>query len=197
MAVFGWILLALLVLALAAGLVLAATPLHLRLVAEGGAERVCVVLEARTLWGLAPAVRLVDTARAGKPARRAPKRRDQIRRAKARSRGGSDRISASRVMRIAGGMPQLIAGEAARIRLDRLDLDARVGTGDPADTGRMFGYAAPFLYGITRDTVSLRLVPDFDRAVFEGKAELALHLIPVALLGPVIQLAWAVFVRPA
>lgn len=193
MAVFGWILL---VLALGAGVALAATPLHLRLVAEGRAAQVRVVLEARTLWGLTPAVRLLDTARAGKPGQSGHAQSDRTRHPKKRSRVRSDRVSRSRVMRIARGMPRLIAGEAGRIRVDSLDLDARIGTGDPADTGRLFGYAAPLVYGIARETVSLRLIPDFDRAVFEGRAELALHLIPIAVLGPVIQLAWAVFVRP-
>lgn len=181
MAGLGWILRAPLALVIVTGAILAATPLHLRLAARGGGSGARVILEARTFWGMTPALRLVDTDRPGKPKRRKPAR--PARRRKPRVRERALPVSRARVMRIARGLPGLIAGEAARIHLDRPDLDARVGTGEPADTGRLFGCAAPLLYGLPRKTVALRLTPDFERAVFEGRAELALHLTPSSRSG--------------
>ncbi|SMH49273.1 DUF2953 domain-containing protein [Maritimibacter sp. HL-12] len=196
MGALGWILLALLALVLLAVGLLAATPLHLRLAAESGRAQGRVTLEARTLWGRTPPVRLLDTDHPGAKARREARRPARRRDRETKDKGWSPPISWEQTRRIAQGVPVLVAGEAACIHIDRLDLDARIGTGDPAETGRLFGYAAPLLYGVVRETVALRLTPDFERATFEGRADLALHLTPIALLGPIIRLAWSVFVRP-
>jgi hypothetical protein len=187
MALVGWILLGLLALGLGAVLVLLATPLHLAFAAEAEGVHGRLVLDARTFWGLAPRLRVLDTARPRKPDKAKPEE-PRKRQSGTRKRRGPT-LTFERVQRLAAGVPDLLGGELARIHLDQLSLDARFGTGDPAETGR--------LYALPGRACALTLVPDFNRACFEAKGEAALHFTPAALTVPVIRLAWNVFVRPA
>ena len=199
MAVLGWILLGVLALCVFAVMILVATPLFLRLSADAGAgARRRVVLEARTLWGLTPPLRVIDSDRPRKNARKTDATPPRPGKRKRKSGDGRWRIPRPRVgmRRLFEAGTQIIGDELARIHLDRLDLDARIGTGDPAETGRLYGYLTPLIYGLPRERWRLAVRPDFDRAVFEGRAEIALHLVPVALLGPVIGLIWNIYVRP-
>lgn len=195
MMVLVWILIGLFALVLGGVAVLIATPLHVHLTGKAGDGENRLVLEARTLWGLSPAVRVVDTDRPRKAKTEKRKDRKPSRKAKKRRHRGPA-ITPERLRRAARGMPDLLAGEIARLHVDRLSLETRFGTGDPADTGRIYGWLTPLIYGIPRSSDALSIVPDFDRACLVANGEAAVHFTPVALGGPVIRLAWNVFVRP-
>lgn len=194
MAVLGWILLGLLALCLAVVVILVATPMHLRVEAEAG-ERTRIVLDMRTLWGVSPRLRLVDSDRPGgwRPDRPSKRKR----RGKRDGGGWSLPGGPGTARQLIRGLPEVVRGEFARIHVDRLELDARFGTGDPADTGRLYGYLTPLAYALPARRVSVILRPDFANACFQGRAEAALHLIPGALVWPLLRLAWQVFVRPS
>ena len=194
MAVIGWILLGIVGVSVAVIVILLATPLHLRLEAEAG-DAARLVVDARTLWGLSPRLRLVDTDR---PREATPRHREKAKKTgrDKRDKGWSMPGGRAAMWRLAEGVPGLLRGELARIHLDRVDVEARFGTGDPADTGRLYGLLTPLVYAVPHPAAALRLTPDFTRRCLEGHGEAALHLTPVALTCPVIRLVWNVYVRP-
>jgi hypothetical protein len=65
----------------------------------------------------------------------------------------------------------------------RIVLHARIGLGDPADTGQLWGLlgpASPWL--ATRETTVIELEPDFTEAAFALDGEGVIRLIPLQLL---------------
>jgi hypothetical protein len=166
MAPLGLILLgvAAMVLGLALGLV--ATPLHIALSVEAGGET-RGRLRLRPFWGLSPALRLpVDARQLGRIPTGSAKLRDL----------SLPRLSSLRVL-------------FARIQVDRLDLDLRFGTGDPAETGALYGYVTALAHALPHCAGLVRLHPDFAAAGLAGKLEARLHVIPLALVAPAIRIA--------
>lgn len=166
-------------------------PVHVRIRATTG-EAGRVRAHLRLFGGLTPWIRMLDTGRETRGDREEPKTDDPRRKARGRRRFRPDRAMLSRAL---AALPGLIAGEVGRIHVDRLEIDADLGLGDPADTGRLFGVIMPLLYLPRPGWARLELRPDFAAARFDGSALAALHLTPAALLWPVIRFAWAVFVR--
>lgn len=65
-------------------------------------------------------------------------------------------------------------------RVSALSIELTVGTGDPADTGVLFGRvqaAMPATYAVERLDVDIH--PDFDREILEGAGELRLRARPL------------------
>lgn len=90
-------------------------------------------------------------------------------------------------------LPGLLAAIIDRTRIDRLRLDLRFGTGDPALTGQVYGWLMPLVYGVGGASVAdLRVRPEFDRVCLAGDAEVLLHLRPVRLAGPLFRFWQAV-----
>lgn len=80
------------------------------------------------------------------------------------------------------------------IRVGRLNVDAHFGLGDPAMTGEAFGMLSPMIYAAPAfPGVHVRIVPDFDRTVLTGAADIAFSVVPIRLLGPIIRLGWHIF----
>jgi hypothetical protein len=68
---------------------------------------------------------------------------------------------------------------ARAVRVRQLTADLWVGLEDPADTGRLFGMAAPFVLLINRiPRCGVMIVPDFETLGLHGQAEAALTLSP-------------------
>lgn len=85
-------------------------------------------------------------------------------------------------------LPGLLAAIVDRTRIDRLHLDLRFGTGDPALTGQVYGWLMPLVYGVGGASVAdLRVRPEFDRVCLAGDAEVLLRLRPVSLAGPLFR----------
>jgi len=64
---------------------------------------------------------------------------------------------------------------------------ARVGLGDPADTGMAIGILQPVLVAVGQlPRVDLRVYPDFEEAKLQGQLEGAIRAVPAGLVPPVI-----------
>lgn len=100
--------------------------------------------------------------------------------------------SDSRRRLILRAVPQFLGELAQRVRIDRLRVAARFGTGDPALTGQIYGQLMTLVHGpFLPVAADLRLSPDFDRACLSGDAEVVLRIIPLRLAGPLLRLARA------
>jgi hypothetical protein len=76
------------------------------------------------------------------------------------------------------------------VRVREVKLRARVGLGDPADTGMLVGFAAPLLtLARAAPGLDLRLEPDFAREVLEGEARGELRAFPLLVLPPLLRFA--------
>jgi hypothetical protein len=172
----------LILLALAAALVAALfVPLDYAISAR---TRAGVRFRIRWLFGL---VRITHTGSAsGRPARprRGPAERRQPRRSRSQLRAG--RI-AGRLVAIEG-LPYRAArlvGDCLRSPgLRRARISVRAGTGDPADTGELYGLACALRACLPRAGVlRLQLVPEFRDAVFDAQAEGSGRCDPARLVG--------------
>ena len=86
-------------------------------------------------------------------------------------------------------LPAFLSALAGRIRIDRLRLDLRFGTGDPALTGQVCGWLMALAHGLGgAPSARLRVQPEFEQACLSGTAEVALSLTPLRLAGPLFRL---------
>lgn len=86
-------------------------------------------------------------------------------------------------------------------RLSRLDLRARIGLDNPADTGRFYGaYCALTNSCQLPEKISLRVMPDFERTILEGTASAVIRITPLRVLivlflfcvsRPALRTVWA------
>lgn len=82
------------------------------------------------------------------------------------------------------------------VHIRRLVVDADFGTGDPADTGTLFGRLTPLIYGFGgSERVQIALRPDFGAERLDGRAEAVLSVVPLALLFPAARFAFALWRR--
>ena len=175
-AVLFWVLVAL----LAAVAALLCLPVRLRLFAKSEPARVARV-DLGLLGGWVPWIALFDTERPKR--RKAKQKREKKRMSRKRRRRG----------RIPRGLPGLLRGLLAQVRVERFELDCTFGLGDPAETGQLFGVLAPLQYGTAwawGPGTRIALVPDFDRARLDGRADVILSLVPIRWLPPVLRFAW-------
>ncbi|WP_413720663.1 DUF2953 domain-containing protein [Silicimonas sp. MF1-12-2] len=170
--------------------IVVATPMHLRLVAEAG-DRFDVEAEVRVLWGLAPRLSLKAERHGHRVAKvlRKPRKRKPVRRHEQQEElDVGDRITAAEVSRLLTALPEAVLIALRRIHLDRLSLRAVFGFDDPADTGQVFGQLTPWIYGVPRERCDVQVRPDFDGKRFEGSAEVAVHLTLLAVAWPLLRL---------
>lgn len=87
-------------------------------------------------------------------------------------------------------VPPLLRSLRRGVRVREVKLRARVGLGDPADTGMLVGCVAPLL-GVARAApgLDLRLEPDFVREVLEAEARGELRAFPLLVLPPLLRFA--------
>lgn len=161
------------------GLVLLAlaTPLHLALSARTGGR---IVLRLRLFGGLTPWVVLADSAW---PQGDAPEPAPA---------GPGWRAPSGAGLRLMRELPGFLLAALRRIRILRLTVDADLGLGDPAETGRLFGTLMPLQHALRLPGTRIALRPDFARLRCDGVAEAVLRLIPLALIPPALALGWRV-----
>lgn len=75
------------------------------------------------------------------------------------------------------------------VSLQDLSVDCEFGTGDPAETGTLFGYLAPLIY-TPCGNVSIK--PNFDAACLQGNCTAVLRFTPLALLMPLARFGWII-----
>ncbi len=106
----------------------------------------------------------------------------------------TSRVSAKRGRAMIRAAPDLLRGLLDSVRLETLRLDATFGTDDPADTGHLFGFVSPVLYGLPpSDKYHVRLRPDFNGPVFDGSFEAHLRVLPFWIAGTLVRFGWRVF----
>ncbi len=120
--------------------------------------------------------------------RERPAGREHPRKKRPRKQAGA------RNARMVRAAPRLLADVLRAIRIDRLEVDADVGLGDPADTGQLFGALAPFVYGTAATPrLNLGLRPDFGAARLDGRVHARLRVVPGRLLAPLARFGWRAF----
>jgi hypothetical protein len=107
------------------------------------------------------------------------------------SRRWPPRLRTLDLRRIGSALLRFLAEAARALRPVRLRLEGRIGTGDPAETGRLWGALCPLLYAdlLPRNAV-VALQPDFTGARFELMAEAELRILPLRVLWPAARLGW-------
>ncbi len=160
-----------------------ATPMRLRVSAETDPvlrSRVVV----RPFGGICLPIPVYDSHRA----------RKQRRPEKASPRKGRTEQKPKRRMNsgVLRRIPATFRRMLRAIHVDRLVIDGEFGTGDPAETGQIYGQLTPLIYVGGCD---IHLRPNFEMACLRGRAEAQLSLIPVAFLWPLAGLVWHMF-RP-
>lgn len=157
-----------------------ALPVRLALVAEAGPVN-RVALRLRLFGGLLPWLALADSARPPRAQHEAPPPRRQ-----------GWRPPAGAGKRLVAALPGFLRRALGRVRIERIEVDADLGLGDPADTGQMFGLLMPLAHALPPTRARIALRPDFGALRCEGRLEAVLRLVPLALAGPLAGLAWAV-----
>jgi len=170
-ALAGALLLAVLVLPLA-------TPARLRLSAGSDPARLRVTL--RLLGGHAPAIRVIDTAH---PRRKTgPAAATRRRAVDPAARRGTGRRFPPRALL------SFLRDLLLRITVRRIDGVLVCGTGDPAETGQIYGALVPLM---VLSNGRFQMHPEFDRPVLAARLDLEISAIPVALLPACLRLVRA------
>lgn len=176
-----WIILGLLLLVLA----IASAPVILRAQFQTS-PCVSFQLQVSPLGGLIPFLTLVDSVRA--------KQKDSSR-AKRRKKPRANKNLPSRgAKRMIRNVPRLLGDILRQFKFRKLIVDARFGLGDPADTGTVFGALCPIIYGVPpARRFSIDVVPDYERACFDGSIEAIGAILPLRLVPPFIRFSWRSF----
>lgn len=142
-------------------------------------------LRIRPLGGLIPAIPVFDSTKPAPPPGTRPEKK---RRPRKRRHGRRPRP------RMLAALPDLIGDLLATVHVEDLSLDLDVGTGDPADTGLLYGRLTPVLYGAWPRTAGhVEIRPDFTCARLDGTAAARVRFTPAAVLPPALRFAWAAF----
>jgi hypothetical protein len=91
---------------------------------------------------------------------------------------------------------RLLRDLIGRIGIRRLELDLALGSDDPATTGEMVGFSAPFVaLANSLPHTSVTLSPDFGGARFDGIGAGEIRVQPIRLLPPLFAFALSPEVR--
>jgi hypothetical protein len=170
--ILSWIIVAILAILLAALLL----PWHVRFVGRTAPPRARV--ELRLFAGYAPAIP-VPLGPSKKKDRDAKHEEEKTRRRKKRRH------------RMPAGITDLAFGVLDAIRLRRFRIAGRIGLEDPADTGILWGYLAPFAYGLSGPVQIIDLAPDFNGPCVDLEASGDIAIRPVRLLRAGAAFGWA------
>lgn len=140
------------------------------------AKRAVVLL--RPFGGVFPAVRVYDSARkrADKPERRASKPKNKRRGPRLRGIAVTD-------------VTELLDRLLHAFQIEELRGNAEFGTGDPAETGQLFGQLTPLVYS-TGSRFQLR--PNFAETCLRGNALLQFRFTLWGLVWPLVWFGWRV-----
>ena len=111
------------------------------------------------------------------------------------SKGGKRRSRwRSDPTQVVGAVVRLVTDILHCIQIETCRMDVTFGTGDPADTGHVYGLLMPVIYGpAASPRFWFNVEPDFQQAVFGGRAEFAISMIPASVLPPIARFGWSAF----
>ncbi len=89
-----------------------------------------------------------------------------------------------------GRLLLLVRRLARSVQLRDVDVDFQIGTGDPLETGLLFGVIGPSV-ALARSSFSpnITIEPNFVEETFEGHARGAVRVYPIKLIPPLIAFA--------
>jgi hypothetical protein len=82
---------------------------------------------------------------------------------------------------------RLLRGLRRSLQVKELSLHGRIGLGDPACTGMLMGALQPLLLSARQ----VRLVPDYQEEVFEGRFSARVRLVPLRIFGVLLRFFFA------
>lgn len=196
----AWIVLWAVLIALAALALLLALPVRLTIHAQSGAPSQ-LVARVNVLGGAVPAITLVD--RDPKTVSEARKRKKTEKKAKKkaekqRKKQAGETSHGPPVRAWLRGLPRLLCDLLGEVHFERLQAQLIFGFEDPSDTGVLFGYLAPWMYGLAPATgINLQAQPDFAQARLEGVLDATIKVTPGKLIKPIMVYVWSAFGRSA
>ena len=173
---------------IALALLLICIPVHLLMAARSEPSPV-FSLEVRLLSGRAPRLLLLDSRRMAAGRKSAT---EKLSRSKTRKKKRIKRrkwLSRRRLPDLIQAVPALIADTVSGVHLDRLHIRAEFGLGDPAETGRIFGLLAPLTFMPLDPRISVAVNPNFAAVCLKGRADAALHFVPIRMAIPAMWFA--------
>jgi hypothetical protein len=175
--------------------ILLCTPIYLKMVLKSGPKPV-FNLEVRVISSSAPRLFRIGQGPRSKQDRRGRDRKGSSRSVAKTKKQKADknRTLWRKMPDLAPKLPPLIADTLSGLHFDHLKVRGEFGFGDPADTGRAFGYIAPFVYAPQSPKILVQVVPDFEKPCLRGQAEAALHFVPIRLALPTLRFLWSQFV---
>lgn len=173
---------------LAVALVIVLAPIRIRVTGQSEAPAYLRV-SLGLVDGIVPDFAPIDTRRpkASKPRAGAA---DKKRQRGTEKSGGALTLEWSR---IAKATPRLLADVVGTVEIRKLELSARFGTGDPADTGTIYGHLTPVLYGLGASRTGIDVTPDFRERRLDGKIDGDIRFTPAWLVPAGIRFAWSAF----
>ena len=181
LAILLWLLAAVLALLLAA----LASPTRIECRASAG-EGFRYRVALRPFGRLGPRLAMVDSEK--------PSKERKTRKPKTRKKAKTGKSSRRDPRRILAASVRLISDVFARLSIEEAAIDLRFGTGDPAETGEIYGQLTPLVYGTWGSrSVRMNVEPVFDRAIFDGRAALDVTMTPMRLIPPLVRFGWTAF----
>lgn len=103
------------------------------------------------------------------------------------TRDRSSPLAAASVEGFVGRLLTLIRRLLSAVHIHHLNLNARLGLGDAADTGRLWGFIGPLSVLLNRPSVSrIYVEPEFYNEVFTVKTDGRIQVIPLHLISLVL-----------
>ena len=95
-----------------------------------------------------------------------------------------------------GAISDVIREVLACIRFSALEVEGKFGTGDPAETGQLYGYLSPIIFTLgARQGADILIEPVFDEACFQGRVSATLEVVPFELIPPLSRFGWRMIRR--
>lgn len=196
----AWILLWAMLIALAALALLVALPVRLFIHAQTGKPSQFVA-RVGVLGGIVPAITLVGRDPKGASEAKTRRKAEKKAKKKAEKRQRKPAGAASHgppAKAWLRGVPQLLGDLLGEIHIENFQAQLIFGFEDPSDTGAMFGFLTPWMYGLaSQGQISLQAQPDFGQARLDGVVDATIEVTPGKLIRPILVFVWSAFGRSA
>lgn len=148
-------------------------------------------LEVRAMFGLLHVRTRIPADSSRAPRTKRTKHASKQRTSEAHA-GWPDVIAALKQADFRGRLLRFVRDVFAAVDIRSLDVRLRLGLGDPADTGRLWGLVAPLVWLVPKPRNALvRIEPDFDEAVLALLAQGRVVLVPLRFIALAIGFALA------